>query len=223
MSAASAPRTRQRLSSGLARARNRTFAMTEPLTDDDLHLQFDPLMSPLVWDMGHIANFEEYWLLRELDGRTAHDAERVRIDGGSFMMGTDNRTAAYDNERPAHSVHVEAFDLDRFPVTNRRFAVFIDAGRYDRSEFWSRPSLGQLVDGHRASIRPCAGPQGLTPCDVAPLRARRSNTQAVQVPMAVQHQGPGPHQRAAARRRRGEFLPRHVPSRSRCGSSSRHC
>ena len=50
--------------------------MTDPLSNDDLHGQFDPLMSPLVWDMGHIANFEEYWLLRALGGQEAHDAER---------------------------------------------------------------------------------------------------------------------------------------------------
>ncbi len=52
-------------------------------------------------------------------------------------MGTDDRAAAYDNERPSHSVQVDAFDIDKFPVTNRRFAAFIDAGGYDRSEFWS--------------------------------------------------------------------------------------
>ncbi len=198
-------------------------------------------MSPLVWDMGHIANFEEFWLLRELDGRPAHDEQRdamynpfdnprwvrgdlplldreeateylkdvrhevdlvldradlvegptlakggyvfemtiqheaqhqetilqalnlredldpyqlafarrlatpravvdteqILIDGGPFSMGTDDHVSAYDNERPSHTVHVDAFRIDRFPVTNRRFAEFVQHGGYDRAEYWS--------------------------------------------------------------------------------------
>ena len=65
----SVERTRQRIVADLSRVRQRTFTMTGSLADDDLHLQYSPLMSPLVWDMGHIANFEEFWLLRELGGR----------------------------------------------------------------------------------------------------------------------------------------------------------
>src|SRR6185295_8946025 len=30
--------------------------------------QHDPLMSPILWDMGHIAHFEELWLTQNLDG-----------------------------------------------------------------------------------------------------------------------------------------------------------
>jgi len=38
------------------------------LSDDDLHMQHDPLMSPIIWDVGHIAHFEELWLTQNLDG-----------------------------------------------------------------------------------------------------------------------------------------------------------
>jgi iron(II)-dependent oxidoreductase len=233
---------KRHIATDLARTRQRTFVMTETLTDDDLSLQYSPLMSPLVWDMGHIANFEEFWLLRELDGRRAHDAERdtmynpfdnprwtrselplldrvqateyldevrhdvdtllarsdfidgprlardgyvfemvvqheaqhhetmlqalnlrpdleayalsairnlpaarpvddterLTIDGGPFTLGTDDRSSAYDNERPAHTVEVGTFIIDRFPVTNRRYMRFIDADGYSRREYWSR-------------------------------------------------------------------------------------
>jgi iron(II)-dependent oxidoreductase len=37
----------------------------EPLSDADLDRQHDPLMSPLVWDLGHIAAFEDLWICRE--------------------------------------------------------------------------------------------------------------------------------------------------------------
>ena len=37
----------------------------EPVSDPDLNRQHDPLMSPLVWDLGHIAAFEDLWVCRE--------------------------------------------------------------------------------------------------------------------------------------------------------------
>jgi iron(II)-dependent oxidoreductase len=50
----------------LERARARTLGILEPFDDADLVRQVSPLMSPLVWDLAHIAHFEELWLLREL-------------------------------------------------------------------------------------------------------------------------------------------------------------
>ena len=52
----------------LREARDRTFLLTSPLADEELHAQHDPLMSPILWDLGHIAHFEELWLTRNLEG-----------------------------------------------------------------------------------------------------------------------------------------------------------
>ena len=49
----------------LDEARERTLALVDPVSDDDLDRQHDPLMSPLVWDLGHIAAFEDLWVCRE--------------------------------------------------------------------------------------------------------------------------------------------------------------
>src|SRR5438876_2533663 len=59
------PRT---LAGELLEARERTLLLVAPLTDDDLRRQHDPLMSPIIWDLGHIAHFEELWLTKNLDG-----------------------------------------------------------------------------------------------------------------------------------------------------------
>src|SRR5688572_33362379 len=59
---------RQRLTAGLEEARARTLLLVAPLSDEELHAQHDPLMSPVIWDVGHIAHFEELWLTRNLDG-----------------------------------------------------------------------------------------------------------------------------------------------------------
>jgi len=58
-------------------ARARTLTLLAPFTDTELTAQHSPLMSPLVWDLAHIAHYEELWLLRELGCAGATD---VRFD-----------------------------------------------------------------------------------------------------------------------------------------------
>jgi iron(II)-dependent oxidoreductase len=53
----------------LLTARDRTTLLTTAVDEADLVKQHSPLMSPLVWDLAHIANQEELWLLRAVGGR----------------------------------------------------------------------------------------------------------------------------------------------------------
>ena len=55
--------SRERLADDLARARARTLRLVD-FDDAELWRQYDPLMSPLVWDLAHIGQQEEFWLLR---------------------------------------------------------------------------------------------------------------------------------------------------------------
>ena len=57
-----------RLRDRLDEARNRTLELVAPLSDSDVTRQHSPLMSPIIWDLGHIAHFEEVWLLENIDG-----------------------------------------------------------------------------------------------------------------------------------------------------------
>ena len=52
----------------LAELRERTLALVEPVSEADLNRVHSPLMSPLVWDLGHIAAFEELWLAQRVGG-----------------------------------------------------------------------------------------------------------------------------------------------------------
>jgi gamma-glutamyl hercynylcysteine S-oxide synthase len=242
-------RTSHDLASSLAallgEARARTLLLIAPLSDDDLRAQHDPLLSPLVWDLGHIAGFEELWLTRNLDGpiefvelpglynpfehprrergklvlpgradvtahladvrervleRLAsvdfesaspllrdgyvyrmvvqheaqhnetmvqtmqlmrggayHPAERqepppvrdhalawagaagamVTIPAGTYAIGTHDRSAAYDNERPRHATTLDSYKIDVTPVTNGQYLRFIADGGYTRPDLWS--------------------------------------------------------------------------------------
>src|SRR5213593_4899417 len=66
------------LAASLERTRRRTLALVEGLSDELLNAVHDPLMSPIVWDLGHIANFEELWLVRRAGGC---DALRDELGG----------------------------------------------------------------------------------------------------------------------------------------------
>ena len=225
----------------LTEARARTLLLISPLSDEDLQVQHNTLMSPIVWDLGHIAHFEELWLLRNLRGKVEfgempgmynpfenprstraglplppipqalremaevrrrvldglgmlptdsddpllregyvvsmvaqHEyqhnetilqtlqlkggepyrapramlppsgapvpSERegmVRFPGGNVPIGTDDRSAAYDNERPRHTVELAPFWIDAAPVSNGEFLEFMEAGGYTRREHWS--------------------------------------------------------------------------------------
>ena len=71
---ASDPATdRAHIATELERARGRTLDLVDRLTDAEQRAQVSPLMSPFVWDLAHIGNYEELWLLRELDGRAPID------------------------------------------------------------------------------------------------------------------------------------------------------
>src|SRR5258707_13339462 len=48
----------------------------------------------------------------------------LRIPGGTFRMGSDKH---YSEEAPIHRVTVDAFWMDRTPVTNRQFKEFVKA------------------------------------------------------------------------------------------------
>jgi iron(II)-dependent oxidoreductase len=69
----------------LAEARERTLALVEPLDDDQLNAVYSPILSPLAWDLGHIANFEELWLVQ-----TIAEREPMHGDLGRFYDAIEN-------------------------------------------------------------------------------------------------------------------------------------
>jgi len=55
---------------------------------------------------------------------SARRADMVWLPGGTFRMGSDKH---YAEEAPVHRVTVDAFWIDRTPVTNRQFREFVRA------------------------------------------------------------------------------------------------
>ncbi len=62
----------------------------------------------------------------------------VEVPGGTFQLGaTEGADFVFDNEKWAHPVELAPFRIARAPVTQRRFAEFVDDGGYGRRELWS--------------------------------------------------------------------------------------
>ncbi len=63
----------------LEEARQRTLELIEPLDDAQLNHVYSEILSPLAWDLGHIANFEELWLVQTIGGREPLHGELGRF------------------------------------------------------------------------------------------------------------------------------------------------
>lgn len=59
----------------------------------------------------------------------------VLVPAGSFPMG-DNFGDGESRERPVHTVHVDAFYIAKFEVTNAQWRRFRDDPGYDDPKFW---------------------------------------------------------------------------------------
>ncbi|MCW3041214.1 MAG: egtB [Solirubrobacterales bacterium] len=67
------------MAADLSAARVRTLALVAHLPSADLERQIDPILSPLVWDLGHIAAYEDLWLVHRHGGRELLHAELAAL------------------------------------------------------------------------------------------------------------------------------------------------
>ena len=63
----------------LQEARERTLTLVAAVSDDDLERVHSTLMSPLVWDLGHIAAFEDLWLVHRYGERALLHGELADV------------------------------------------------------------------------------------------------------------------------------------------------
>lgn len=73
------PQSKAAIADRLAEARRCTYELIEPLDEAQLNHVYSPLLSPLAWDLGHIANFEELWLVQTAGGREPLHGELGRL------------------------------------------------------------------------------------------------------------------------------------------------
>ncbi|MEG4327894.1 ergothioneine biosynthesis protein EgtB [Microcoleus sp. herbarium5] len=64
------------------------------------------------------------------------DSQAIEIPGGEFYLGSD-AAEALDNERSRHLCYLEAYSIDRYPVTCRQYRDFMESGGYQNPDWWS--------------------------------------------------------------------------------------
>lgn len=67
---------------------------------------------------------------------------RTQVPAGDVTLGGSDGDFGWDNEFPSHRVHVDAFTIDRYNVTNGEYLEFVEATGAAPSHFWIRR------DGH---------------------------------------------------------------------------
>ena len=89
-------------------------------------------------------------LICPLDG-----AEMVLVPQGPFLMGIteeelrqifildQRQNPVFATEIPARTVHVKAFYIDRYPVTNFQYRKFVEETGHREPGLWHHPSWGQ--------------------------------------------------------------------------------
>ncbi|MBO0768476.1 MAG: ergothioneine biosynthesis protein EgtB [Solirubrobacterales bacterium] len=98
----------------LSEARERTNKLIEPLSTDQLQTVHSPLMSPLVWDLGHIAAFEDLWVSRTFERSmvrpelmAVYDADETpRANRGSLPMLDLDGALAYQEAVRAQTLEL---------------------------------------------------------------------------------------------------------------------
>jgi len=64
---------KEQAAADLLEVRRRSLELLDPLSDHDLVRQHSRLMSPLAWDLAHVGNYEDLWLIRAAGGREGVD------------------------------------------------------------------------------------------------------------------------------------------------------
>ncbi len=110
------------LTGELADARRGTLALVAHLSREDLERVLDPLMSPLVWDLAHIAAYEDLWIGHRLGGlpllhpenAAMYDAfETPRAVRGDLPLLDTPGALGYLEEVRARTLEVLARGTDR--------------------------------------------------------------------------------------------------------------
>ncbi len=76
----------------------------------------------------------------------------ISFDGGTFKMGSvRDQGFVFDNEKWEHTRHVAPFAMDATLVSNAQFMEFIEAGGYQKPQYWSEAGRTWLLQQDRSA------------------------------------------------------------------------
>ncbi len=72
----------------------------------------------------------------------------AEIPGGLLTIGHQGVDFAFDNEKPAHRIYLEAFAIDRAPITNGEYLEFMRDGGYVDYRWWFSEGWALVQNEH---------------------------------------------------------------------------
>ncbi len=159
------PQSKEAIADRLAEARRRTYELIEPLDDAQLNRVYSPILSPLAWDLGHIANFEELWLVQTIGereplhgelGRFYDAIENPRKNRGELPILRDAELRSYlaeVRERTLDVLDQVEIDADAEDPLLREGFVYEMLIAHEQQHNETMLQLLQLVDGYEP-LRP---------------------------------------------------------------------
>jgi gamma-glutamyl hercynylcysteine S-oxide synthase len=158
----------------LATVRERTLELYAPLAEADLLRTPDPIMSPPIWDLGHIAAYEELWLACTVGGgssqypdlQRAYDAfETPRAERTKVTLLDPAGCRAYlgsVRERSLEALARVALDSEDDPLIADGFAFEMVAQHEAQHTETVLQTLQMFTDGtYRPTRRPMSGSVGV--------------------------------------------------------------
>ncbi len=91
----------------------------------------------LVYDLQHLLA-EQYRPVKKNVAKRINSVKKdaVHIKRGLYTMGNNGTGFCYDIELPEHTVYLNDYEIDVFPVTNGQYLEFMQDGGYDTFKYW---------------------------------------------------------------------------------------
>ncbi len=70
--------------------------------------------------------------------------EMMYVSAGEFVMGSNDN----DNEKPPHTVYLNSFYIDCYPVTNAEYKKFVDATKHSPPSHWQNGKIPPGKENH---------------------------------------------------------------------------
>ena len=65
--------------------------------------------------------------------------DTTTVNAGSYRIGSNGASPTYDNERPFFDRKLDAFAINRQPVSNGQYLRFMEEDGYENPEYWDEP------------------------------------------------------------------------------------
>jgi ergothioneine biosynthesis protein EgtB len=90
----------------------------------------------LVYDIKHLLCDQFQPEMKPLPKPQTKVEGMAEVEGGLFWLGYEGEEFSWDNEKPAHQVFLQDFQIDRGSVTNGQFLNFMQDGGYQNFRWW---------------------------------------------------------------------------------------